>query len=441
MPSLWHITRCRDTAMCIPMCIALGTVTVMPKSREHGQGALYWDKSKKLWRAVLDVGFDDVTGKRLQKARTSRSKDEAVKKLNAMIRERDSLGTVLDRSTRVTDLADQWLADVADRAKPKTLAGYRSNVRTKIVPMLGKRVVSELTPADVRRMHAAIRTKGGGYSSVASAHRTLVTILEYARAERVISGDNVAMLAAPRRARVGKAKDSFTRSEAHALLALEDARVTLGLLTGPRSGEAMGLRWQDIDFDRALGRLSWSLTEAAFLHGCGGKCGRTRAGHCPERVLEVSDALEWLPLEGRLVLVRPKNDMPREVPLTPALIDQLRKLKEADGGPNPHGLVWHRGDGSPKTNSDDNDDLRASLVRAGIDRPNATTHWLRHTYVTLSEHAGIPWVAAAGVSGHGSPEASDPYRHVLTTEGRIAVETLERWVGGLGDDRTDPRDP
>ncbi|HKT56655.1 MAG TPA: hypothetical protein VJR25_07775 [Microbacterium sp.] len=74
----------------------------MPKSREHGQGALYWVESRKMWRAVLDVGFDPVTGKRLQKARMSKTKDGAVKKLNLMLRERDTQGTVLDRSTHTS---------------------------------------------------------------------------------------------------------------------------------------------------------------------------------------------------------------------------------------------------------------------------------------------------------------------------------------------------
>lgn len=381
-----------------------------------------------MWRAVLDVGFDETTGKRLQKARMSKSKDEAVKKLNAMIRECDSLGMVMDRSTWVAELAEAWLADVADRAKPKTLTNYRSNVRTKGLPSLGRRVVSELTPADVRRMHAAIRATGAGYSSVASAHRTLVTMLEYAKSERVISGENVAMLAPPRRGRVGKAKDSFTREQAKALLQVEDARVTLGLLTGLRSGEAMALRWEDIDFDRAVAELSWSLTEASFEHGCGGTCEKIRAGNCPRRILEISDSLEAIPLEGRLVLVRPKNDTPRQIPLTPAAAQQLQKLRDVHEGPNPFGLVWHRPNGAPKTNTDDNDHLRDILNQAGINESAATTHWLRHTYVTLSEHAGIPWAAAAGVSGHGSPEASDPYRHVLTTEGRRAVTTLATWL-------------
>ena len=151
--------------------------------------------------------------------------------MHAMIRERDSLGMMMNRSTRVAELVDAWLADFAERAKPKTLTNYRSKVRTKVLPSLGRRVVSELTPADVRRMHAAIRASEAGYSSVASAHRTLVTMLEYAKSERVISGENVAMLAPPRRGRVGNAKDSFTHEQAKALLRAEDAQVTLGLLT------------------------------------------------------------------------------------------------------------------------------------------------------------------------------------------------------------------
>lgn len=406
----------------------VATLAIMPKSREHGQGALYWVESRRMWRAVLDVGFDEVTGKRIQRARMSKSKDEAVRKLNKMIQEKDSLGVVLDRSTRVVELADAWLSDVADRAKPKTVAGYRSNLRSKIVPVLGRRVVAELTPTDVRRMHAAIRATGAGYSSVASAHRTLVTLLEYARAERILAGENVAMLTPPRHARAGKAKDSFTREQAKALLDVGDARTTLGLLTGLRSGEAIALRWDDIDFEKNVAELSWSLTEASFEHGCGGTCGKKRSGNCPDRILQIPDSLEAIPLQGRLVLVRPKNDTARQIPLTPAAATQLAALKEADKGPNPHGLVWHRANGSPKTNTDDNNDLRAILARAGVDEPAATTHWLRHTYVTLSEHAGIPWAASAGVSGHGSPEASDPYRHVLTSEGRKAVHTLQTWL-------------
>ena len=399
----------------------------MPKSREHGQGALYWSEVHQMWRAVIDVGFDPDTGRRLQKAREAKTKEGAVKKLNLMLRERDSLGVVLDRSTRVRDLATVWLEDVAEHARPHTLANYRSALKASVLPALGDRIAADLTPADVRRMHSAMRRRGVSDSTVAGAHRTLVTLLEYARSERIIA-NNVAALTPPRRTRPAKARASLTREEAKALLGIADARWTVALLTGLRSGEARALRWEEIDLANGVASLSWSLTDATFTHGCGGKCGRKRAGACPERRLELAPDLEWVPLQGRHVLVRPKNSVSREIPLTTAMIEQLRIHADADASANPHDLVWPRPDGSPRTNTDDNEDLRAGLRRAGVDRPDATTHWLRHSYVTLSEHAGIPWAAFSGVSGHTTPEASDPYRHVLTAEGRRAVENLAAWV-------------
>src|SRR6188768_1180770 len=105
----------------------------MPKSREHGQGALYWSEVHQMWRAVIDVGFDPDTGRRLQKARQAKTKEGAVKKLNLMLRERDSLGVVLDRSTRVRDLATAWLEDVAEHARPHTLANYRSALKASVL--------------------------------------------------------------------------------------------------------------------------------------------------------------------------------------------------------------------------------------------------------------------------------------------------------------------
>lgn len=409
------------------MCIRRRYGDARPKSREHGQGALYWDRSKSLWRAVIDVGYDPDTGRRLQVARTAKTKDAAMKKLNQILRERDSLGRVLNRSTRVSDVATLWLDDAAKRTKPKTLAGYRSNIRSKIIPAIGSRIVSDLTPADVRRLHTAVRRAGAGEASVASAHRTLVTLLEFARGERIII-ENVAMLTPPRRASAPKARGALSRDQARLLLSQRDARWTMGLLTGLRSGEALALRWDDIDFDQRVAHVSWSLTDASFTHGCGETCGNTRGGNCPQRKIEISDELEWTQLTGRRVLVRPKNNTTREIPLTTPMVEELAALRERDTR-NPFSLVWHRPDGVPRTNTDDNEHLRETLQRAGIDAPAATTHWLRHSYVTLSEHAGIPWAAYSGVSGHSSPEASDPYRHVLTDEGRSAVEMLSRWLG------------
>lgn len=411
----------------------------MPKSREHGQGALFWVPQRNLWRAAIDDGFDPVTGKRRQRWRTSRSKEGAIQKLNEMLRERDALGHVLDRSTRFEDAADRWIGEVAQSARPRTVSNYRSQLRASVNPVLGKKIVANLTPGDIRRMHLSIRARGGGDANVSAAHRVTVSVLEWCRRERLVV-DNVASLTAPRKTKTGKAKGSLTRDEARMLLALGDPRWTLSLLTGMRSGEARALRLSELDFENESASVSWSLTEAPYRHGCGDRidkrdstsrgiypCGRKVAGACPQKALDIASELEFERLQDRFVLVRPKNYVVRQVPLLPSMIEQLKRHLAA-GGPNPHSLVWRRDDGSPMTNNDDNIALRASLVRAGVDRPAATTHWLRHSYTTLAEHAGIPHAAYAGVSGHNSQQASNPYRHELTAEGRRAVGTLADWL-------------
>ncbi len=228
-------------------------------------------------------------------------------------------------------------------------------------------------------------------------------------------------------ARAPTNRDSLSRAETQALLEDGEPRWVLSLLSGARDGELRGLRVEDIDFEAKVAHISWNLAEATSQHGCGGTCGYKRASNCPQRILDVAPNLESIPLEGRWVLVRPKSYKPRLVPLTQPLADALRAQIDADGGPNPHSLVWHRAQGTPLTNADMNTSLRQALRRAGIRRP-ATVHWLRHTYTTMSEHAGIPWVVYSRISGHGSEDISRRYTHQLEVEARDGIARLDAYL-------------
>lgn len=88
---------------------------------------------------------------------------------------------------------------------------------------------------------------------------------------------------------------------------------------------------------------------------------------------------------------------------------------------------WHRSNGAPLSNGDMNDDFRHALHRAGIDR-KATVHWLRHTYTTMSEHAGIPWVVYSRISGHATEDISRRYTHQLEVEARDGIANLDSYL-------------
>ena len=398
----------------------------MPKKRQHGQGGLYELKSRGLWRGVVDNGFT-ADGRRRQRYVYAKTREECLKKLVKLIREIEDNGAPLDHHTRVAELAERWLEDAAGRLKPHTMQGYRSNVSRNIVPILGQRVVADLKPSDVRRMHAAIFARQVGPASVAAAHRTLSVMLGYAVDEGLIARNVASAVSVPKQ--TPTARDSLTREEANALLSLGDPRWMLALLSGARTGELHGLRIDDLDLAGGRAHVSWNLAEAAYVHGCGSTCGKKVAGRCPQRVLDLAPSLEARPLQGRWVLVRPKAYKPRIAPLTDELVTALRTHLDQDTGPNPHRLVWHRPDGSPLSNADANNALRAALVKAGIERP-VTMHWLRHTYTTMAEHAGIEWVVYAGISGHSSEEVSRRYTHQLEQEATAGVRRLDSYLRG-----------
>ena len=127
------------------------------------------------------------------------------------------------------------------------------------------------------------------------------------------------------------------------------------------------------------------------------------------------------------MLVRPKAYKPRTVPLTPETVTALRDLIDGDRGLNPHGLLWHKPNGQPLSNTDSNTRLRVALKAARIDR-NATVHWLRHMYTTMAAHAGIEWVAYAGISGHASEGISRRYTHQLEQEAQAGIGRLDQYL-------------
>lgn len=396
----------------------------MPKRRDHGQGALYELKSRGLWRGVVDNGYWP-DGRRRQAYVHAKSREECLKKVRQLLREIEQNGGPLDHHTRVDELAPKWLEDAAGRLKPKTMQGYRSSVSANIVPILGKRVVSDLKPSDVRRLHAAIFARGVGPATVAGAHRALSAMLGYAVDEGIVSRNVAESVDIPKQAPAER--DSLTREETRALLTLGDPRWMLALLSGARDGELRGLRIEDLDLEAKKANVSWNLVEVTYKHGCDGTCNAKTAGRCPRRELDIAPNLESIPLQGRWVLVRPKAYKPRIAPLTDELVATLRAHVEKDTGPNPHGLVWHRPNGSPLDNADMNGALRSALAAAKITSP-ATMHWLRHTYTTMAEHAGLEWVVYASISGHASEDISRKYTHQLEAEARTGIAHLDAYL-------------
>lgn len=414
----------------------------MPKKRNHGDGGLYEIKSRGLWRGVVDVGFWP-DGRRKQRSVTAKTQKEARAKLEDLKKEIAEYGAPIDKTKTVEEWGPEWIETVcAPSMKPAALQGYRSAVDRWIVPTLRKKKIAALKPSDVRTVITAVTDAGRAVSSAHKVYAVLSSMLEAARVEGLAARNPAKAVKAPG---AGEGERGALSTE-DALKVLQAAlrrpdgtRWWFALLAGMRQGERIGATLDSIDLDRHEFTVQWSLTEARFKHGCGGTCGKTRAGSCPDRKLDVPAGMRKRPLAGRLCLVPPKSGRERTFPLVPALEEALKRYLTATTTPNPHGLIWRNKDGSPITAGQDSDEWRALLLEAGViteeqakplgqrkpgtpDTP--TTHWARHTTATVLMELGVDTKVIGEIVGHVDTKTTRRYQHVSSAEARKALEAL-----------------
>ena len=396
-----------------------------PKPDDDGKRPKH--KCAGLWVARVDLGIGG-DGKRRSREVSSRDYASALTKLRELRTAKDA-GTVAPKKTqRLEDWLNLWLREtVAVEKDPKTLAGYRSACTTWLIPNLGRHRLDTLEAQHVRDLYKQMRRAGRAESSVLKVHNVLAKAMKDARAE--VKGLTHNPLAAIQRPKARGRNEHLTTAEAKRLLATvqtdpNGARRAASLYLGIRQGEVLGMQWDRIDLEGGTLDLSWQLQRLGYRHGCGGVCGKSRAGSCPQRELEVPPGFEHQRLDGGLCLTRPKADQQvRLLPLPPPLLGWLlgRQAFQA-GQPNPHGLVFTREDGRPIDPRPDLQEWHDALDAAGL--PQVMLHAARHTTATLLREARVPVDVIQSVLGHSSALTTQGYIHEDLTLARDALSRL-----------------
>jgi integrase len=386
-----------------------------------------WDG---LWITRLDLG-QGADGRRRRWQAASRTRNGALQSLRAARQQLTTTEALGLPSLTVAAWLRRWLEDVArPTVRPSTFRDYEATVRRHLIPNLGSTRLTRLTPADVRAMHHQV-SSSVSVPAANKAHRVLRAALSDAEREGLV-GRNAARLvrtptlASPRSALpTGDARQILATSRTDPL----DSRWIAALLTGARQGELLGLQWDRVDLDTGTADLAWQLQALGYRHGChprstGPGCGKTRAGSCPDRELDVPLGFEHTPLRGRLSLTRPKSSAGRRViPLPPTLVDALRRHREATRpDPSDFGLVWSTSDGGPIPARDDLAAWHHLLQRAGV--PRSPLHAARHTTATLLMDLGVDVTVIQSILGHAQPLTTQRYQHADLTMSRAAITRL-----------------
>jgi integrase len=184
------------------------------------------------------------------------TKKKADKRLRELLHQLDT-GLPIDNSkVTVKEYLGRWLSDVvALRNRQRTLDGYSTIVHRHIIPAIGGTQLVKLQPADVQKMESRLLDSGLGANTVHHVHIALVKALKDAMRQGLIHR-NVCQAVEP----PSPGRYEVTVPDAQAIReVLELAMDTpygpvmhFIAYTGVRRGEAVALKWANVDLERAI---------------------------------------------------------------------------------------------------------------------------------------------------------------------------------------------
>jgi integrase len=252
------------------------------------------------WHGRVTVGRTNE-GRSDRRHVASKSRATVVDRVRALERARDEglLATVPAHWT-VAAWLEYWLESIARPfVKPNTYEGYRAAVRKHLVPGVGMHRLEALRPEHLERLYLSmlkLSTRRGTPMTpgrVHQVHRTIRTALNEAVRRGYIARNPAELAKTPPVAE--PEVEPYSLEEVQRLFRAAEnerngTRWVVALALGLRQGEALGLKWNDVDWQRALLTIRRSRTRPRYAHGCAPPCGHKYAGHCPARIAMRPDA-------------------------------------------------------------------------------------------------------------------------------------------------------
>lgn len=388
------------------------------RTRDNGDGSAYQTGDGR-WRGSITIGFGP-DGRQRRRYVSGATRREVLARL-AEARDQRDAGVDVTRTTTVADWLEHWLTTIAARTvRPSTLEGYTTAVRVWATPAVGRKRLDRLTPDDLERLYADMLDAGRSVGTVRATHRALARALQVATERGRIARNPARLVHLPEVD--AKEIEAFTEEEARAILAAAEgtwnaARWSVALAIGLRQGEALGLSWEHVDFDKGMVRVRHALQRIT--------------GH----------GLQLVPVKSRAGR--------RNIALPPALAQALREHRQQqrvarlEDGPrwtgwrtrvlHPGGpehdveLVFAQRSGRPIDTRADHRDWEALLVSAGV--RDARLHDARHTAATLLLEQGVPARVVMEILGHSQISLTlGTYSHVTS---RLAGEAAAAMEGAL----------
>ena len=359
------------------------------------------ERSPGHWAIVIDT--KDSMGQRKQRWHSFRgTKREAQAECAKLITEAQNGNTVDPNRITVGDFLDRFLSDWAStHCTARSLERYAGSLQ-HVRKALGAKKLQAIRPVELAALYADMAKTGLAARTVKHTHAVLYRALDQAKLWGLLK-DNPAALARP--PAPGKAKIEILQpKQAKALLErLQGGPLyllaSLGLATGMRRNEMLGLRWRDVDLEAGRATIEQSLEQTKT--GIRIKGPKTEAGlrtiSLPAHLCGELRAHRTAQAKQRLALGLGRAP------------DDSTVLATFDGKPQSPGAItkaWKR-------------------ALTGV-----TLHSLRHTHASMLIAAGVDILTISRRLGHASVKVTlDTYGHLIHGTDDRAAKVMDAAFG------------
>ncbi len=272
---------------------------------------------------------------------------------------------------------DYWIDIKKKTVRPNTVRNYTERYNRNIKKIIGKMLLSEVKPLHCQKIFSDMADENYRTTTIYQTRIALFNMLEFAKENDVIRYNPCKKSVKSDMGKPSQKKEALTIDIQKVLLKYASGQsyenqYRFILQTGLRTGELVGLKWEDIDFKN--------------------------------KTLKIQRSMEYRYSVGKWRVGEPKSKSGyRTIPLTDEAIDILKRQKEKNKKIKMIPIEWSAfvflcRKGTPIKNSTYDTALFKICDKAQI--PRFSMHVLRHTFATRCIEGGMKPKTLQIIWGH-----------------------------------------